>query len=329
MLQHLTSRPDAKPCSLGEIFMHPEFLTKADIENYLLQLDNIDLTVITIEEIKERLKILFTGYTLDSPIIPAGLNLFRGIIYDNKPTNISLLSYPPIKYAKMNRASRQNQQFFYAAISRNVPLFELGLEEGNKFVLARWQTQKELLINNIGYTENNFKSLNSKRASPKWDNNEHSLISKDELNDFIHIYLAETFCQKVPKDNPDLYKLTIAIAEKLHSENEISNVKFDGILYPSIAMNANSDNIVVRKSFIDEGNLIFMEAEWIVVKKVHDFKYDVDVLDWANSISDTGEIEWKGRLQLWDIFPDEGFYFADENGRRIGKNMYGETIEPY
>lgn len=309
--------------------MQPQLLSKAEIDNSILQLDKIDLTVITIEEIKEILKNLFIGYTQNTPLIPAGLNLFRGIAYENKPTNISFLSYPPINFAKVNRASRQNQQFFYSAISRNVPLFELGLEEDNTFVLARWQTKKELLVNNIGYTEETFKILNSNRERPKWDNTGERLASKSKLNDYVQNYLAKTFSQKVPKDNLNIYKHTIAIAEKLYSEDEISNVKFDGILYPTIAMNANSDNIVIRKSFVDDGNLTFMEAEWIKVKKVHDLKYDVDVLDWANSTSDAGEIEWKGRLQLWDIYPDEGFYFADENGRRVGKNKYGETIEPY
>jgi hypothetical protein len=94
-------------------------------------------------------------------------------------------------------------------------------------------------------------------------------------------------------------------------------------------MDGNADNLAIRKSFVDGGNLIFMDAEWIVVRKAYDSKFDVDVLDWANSISPADEIEWKGRLQLWDIFPDEGFYFTTQNGRQIGKNKYGETIEPY
>ena len=309
--------------------MRLQLLSKAEIEQAILRIEEIDLTQASIEEIKEILKSLFTGYILNTPILPFGLDLYRGIIYNDKPDNVSFLSYPPIEFAKVNRASRQNHQFFYSATSRAVPLFELGLKEGDKLVLARWQTKKELLVNNIGYTEENFKTLNSNRESPKWDNNESKPIENGELNSRIQNYLAKTFSQKISKDNSNLYKLTIAIAEKLYSEDEILNVKFDGILYPTIPMNGNADNLVIRKSFIDEGNLIFMEAEWIEVKKVYDLKFDANVLDWANSISDTGEIEWKGRLQLWDIFPDEGFYFTIENGRKVGKNQYGETIEPY
>jgi hypothetical protein len=171
--------------------------------------------------------------------------------------------------------------------------------------------------------------LNSNRESPKWIKTDNDIPTQDELNSYIQNFLAKTFSQIISKNNPNLYKITIAIAEKHYSEDESLNVLFDGILYPSIPMSANGDNLAIRQSFVDDGNLEFMEAEWIQIKNVHDMKFDVEVLDWANSTTSEGKINWKGRLQLWDVHPDEGFYFADENGRRIGKNKYGETIEPY
>ncbi len=309
--------------------MEPQLLTRAEIDQVISTLECVDLTAASIEEIKEILRPLFTGYTLNSPMLSAGLDFYRGVMYNTKPDSISFLSYPPQELAKENRASRKNHPFFYSATSREVPIFELGLVEGDTFVLSRWKTKKELLVNNIGYTDENFKTLNSNRESPKWNNGDNHTATKNELNTYVQNYLAKAFSQIISKSNPNLYKLTIAIAEKHYSEDENSNVLFGGILYPTIPMNANGDNLVIRQSFVDEGNLEFMEAEWIKVKNMHDFKFDVDVLDWANSISSTGIIEWKGRIQLWDIFPDEGFYFAIENGRQIGKNRYGETIQPY
>lgn len=309
--------------------MVPQLLSKAEIDQVISTIELVDLTGASIEEIKEILRPLFTGYTQNTPMLSTGLDLYRGVMYNTKPDNISFLSYPPKELAKENRASRKNHPFFYSATSREVPIFELGLAEGDTFVVSRWRTKKELLVNNIGYTEENFKTLNSNRESPKWDSADNDTATKDELNSYVRNYFAKTFSQIVSKNNLNLYKLTITIAEKHYSEDENSNVLFGGILYPTIPMNANGDNLVIRQSFIDEGNLEFMEAEWIEIKNVHDFKFDVDVLDWSNSISSTGKIEWKGRLQLWDVFPDEGFYFATENGRRIGKNKYGETIEPY
>ena len=99
----------ANTYSLGEIFMELQLLSKEQIEQAILRIEQIDLSNTSIDELKQILKVLFTGYTLDTPLITTGLDLFRGIIYDSKPTNISFLSYPPIKFAKENRASRQKQ----------------------------------------------------------------------------------------------------------------------------------------------------------------------------------------------------------------------------
>jgi hypothetical protein len=309
--------------------MEPQLLPKTEIDQVISTIQHIDLAEISIEEIKEIIRPLFTGYTLDTPNLSAGIDLFRGVMYTDKPDNISFLSYPPKELAKENRSSRKNHPFFYAATSRQVPLFELRLLENDTLVLSRWKTKKEILVNNIGYSEENFKMLNSNRENPKWINAENDIPTQNELNNYIQNFLAKTFSQIISKNNPNLYKITIAIAEKHYSEDESVNVLFDGILYPSIPMSANGDNLAIRQSFVDEGNLEFMEAEWIQIKNVHDMKFDVEVLDWANSITSEGKINWKGRLQLWDVHSDEGFYFADENGRRIGKNKYGETIEPY
>lgn len=248
--------------------------------------------------------------------------------YQTKPTTKSYLSYPPKEWAKINRASRQYEPFFYCATSRQVPFFELGLNKGDKIVLSKWRTTKPLLLNNIGYTEINFKELNSNRENQKWNKNENSLTLTEE-NIIIQNYLAKTFSQHIPKDKTDLYKLTIAIAEKHYSEDEEINVKFQGLLYPTIPMKANADNIALRPTFIHEGGLEFLEVEWIEVTKSYDFKFDVEVLDWANSLSDTDVIEWKGRLPQWTFFEGEEFFFTVEDGKQVARNKDGEIIEPH
>ncbi len=149
--------------------MEPQLLSKAEIDKVISTIECVDLTEASIEEIKEILRPLFTGYTLSSPMLSTGLDLYRGVMYNTKPDSISFLSYPPKELAKENRASRKNHPFFYSATSREVPIFELGPAEGDTFVLSRWRTKKELLVNNIGYTEENFKNLNSNRESPKWN----------------------------------------------------------------------------------------------------------------------------------------------------------------
>lgn len=48
-----------------------QLLTRYEIEKAILKIEEIDLTQSTIEEIKNILKSLFTGYIQSTPIIPS------------------------------------------------------------------------------------------------------------------------------------------------------------------------------------------------------------------------------------------------------------------
>lgn len=299
--------------------------SRKEIEDRISEIETLDLNSIEIDEIKNILTLLFTGYALSTPIFDHGLILYRGIPYDKKPETISYLSYPPKKLAKINRANREREPIFYCATSRQVPFFELDVKPGDKIVVSKWRTAKKLLVNNIGYTDSNFATLNSNRSNQKWskDKEEHPEILKEE-NIIIQDFLARIFSQVIPRDKTEIYKLTIAIAEK-HYLADI----FEGLLYPTIPMKANADNFAIKPSFIDSGGIVFEEVEFIEVTKIYDFKYDINILDWANSISGTGTIEWKGRLPQWTIKEKGGeLKFNAENGKWIARDKNGNIVEP-
>ncbi len=283
--------------------------TIAEIKSRISEIDNLNLLESDIDNIKELLKLLFTGYALSTPFFDPGLILFRGIKYSDKPLNISFLSYRKVGAAQ-GRANRKNEPLFYCATMREIPFFELDAKPGDKLVISKWKTTKPLPVNNIGYTEEVFNELNSNRENQKWNKNEklHQEVVNEE-NIIVQNFLASRFSQLVPKDNTELYKLTIAIAEK-HYVADI----FQGLLYPTISMKANGDNFAIRPLFIENGGLEFLEAEWIEVTKKYDFKYDINVLDWANSVSETGDVEWKGRLPQWTIPEADELFFSVENG---------------
>ncbi|MFZ5978981.1 MAG: hypothetical protein EO766_09355 [Hydrotalea sp. AMD] len=280
--------------------------TIAEIKARISEIENLNLLEADIDNIKELLKLLFTGYALSTPVFDPGLILFRGIKYSDKPSNISFLSYRKVGAAQ-GRANRQNEPLFYCATMREIPFFELDVKPGDKLVISKWKTATRLLVNNIGYTKEVFKDLSSNRENQEWNKSEklHPEITKEE-NVLVQNFLASRFSQPVPKDKTELYKLTIAIAEKHY----IADI-FQGLLYPTIPMKANGDNFALRPSFIESGGLEFVEAEWIEITKEYDFKYDINVLDWANSVSQKGEVEWKGRLPQWTIPEGEELFFFD------------------
>lgn len=83
-----------------------------EIEDRIAEIDKIDFKDSNVDEINEQLKLLFRGYKLRAPRFNPGLELFRGIPYSEKPKKISDLSYPPLEFAKINRASREGEQIF-------------------------------------------------------------------------------------------------------------------------------------------------------------------------------------------------------------------------
>lgn len=297
--------------------------SKEQILARISEIENLDLRNTSIDEINELLSLLFTGYKITTPLFEPGIELFRGIKYTEKPTNISYLTYPPKKFAKINRASRENESVFYAATTRDIPFFELNVRPGDFLVISKWITTKKIFLNNVGYTEENFANLDSNRENQTWNNNQNEKGIEEE-NTIIQNFLAKTFSQIITNSNTDLYKLTIAIAEK-HFFSDM----FHGLLYPTIPMKANADNLAIKPGYIDDGGLEFLQVEFIEVTKQYDFKYDINILDWANSISSNGTIEWKGRLPQWTINEtNRELKIVEENGKWIAKDSNGNIVNP-
>jgi len=71
-----------------------------------------------------------TGYATSVPILSVGQRLYRGVLWDQKPSNIQDISYPPphvvnFPERKQGRANRSNESKFYCSVGRNAPFFEL------------------------------------------------------------------------------------------------------------------------------------------------------------------------------------------------------------
>ena len=136
-------------------------LPKTEILSRIAEIENLDLQSVSIDQIKELLNPLFERYSISTLGYHSDLFLYRGIKYSERPENISYLTFPPKHLAKCNRASREGEQIFYASGMREVPFFELDIQNGDKLVLSKWKTTKKLLVNNVGYTKENFEYLKS------------------------------------------------------------------------------------------------------------------------------------------------------------------------
>jgi len=125
-------------------------LSLKEIQDIIEEIQRLDLKVVDIDIIKEKLKPLFVGYTLRAPIYEPGLKLYRGRVCNEKLNNTKYITYPPAKLiTKYQRVNRPGQSVFYCCAGRRVPFFECFVKAGDKFILSQWKTVSKLLVNNI------------------------------------------------------------------------------------------------------------------------------------------------------------------------------------
>lgn len=307
------------------------------IKRHIRMLSAQDLRNIDIDSLKDQLKLLFTGYKISTPFLPIGQDLYRGVKWTEKPKYLRQVSYPPTDCVRTyQRANRPGQPMFYSSIARSGAIFELRPIPGEHIAVSRWQVHKSILVNNVGYTGSVFERLGSNRTEPfiNWGQQD----SFSECNRLVATFLANQFTRLVSPGNEHEYKLCAAIAEKHYAENlqtdeqfaveHGSGVKLGGLIYPTISMRANADNVTLLPEFADTC-LRPNYVEWIKVDaEGQDFTYQVTVLDFANSFGPTGEIEWKGRRPQWTIHPGQLCHVTVENGRYVMRDELGNIVEP-
>ena len=281
----------------------------------------LDGATATIEEIKEFLSSVLGGYAVTVPRFFPGLRLFRARICE-KPTNIRELMYPPAHLASQGRANRAGCPMLYCCLAREAPFFESRPPVGSPIVIARWVTTENLIVNHVGYTREAFDQLGSIRTITGWGN-EPVEASFGEPDLEIHRFISDAFTRPVSADMIHLYKLPIAIAERLCSDD-----LFGGLLYPAVAMKGNADNIALKPSFADH-NLKFVKAEFATITGFTDFRYEIQLHDSATQVGEDGTIHWKNRLDQW-ILRNQGdeLTFTALNGEWEARDSDGKVVEP-
>jgi hypothetical protein len=290
-----------------------------------MSLENAD-----IEFLKDRLTLLFAGYALSTPIVGKGQKLFRAVRRTDRPTEVGQLSYPPpILVSNYGRANRPNQSRFYASVSRAAVFFELRARPGDHLAVSKWRVKRDILVNNVGFSNSvwDLYKTSRKERNPSWV----SQISTELLspgNRLVHDFLARIFSAQVTDGAEYQYKLSVAVAEKLLGEVEHpDHTGFSGIVYPSLAMKANSDNLVLLPDAVDQC-LELEEVEFIHVEEHDgDLQYQVKVLDFANSFEHG--IAWKGRDRQW-ILPGKSqlMFTVDEQGQWLAQDVEGRFVSP-
>ena len=298
--------------------------SKGEIQKAIKKIKELDLKSVEIDSIKELLKPILKGFIVNTPKFKTGLSLYRGRYAEKKPKKVCDLTYPQKENIKSNqRVNRASHPVFYCSTAKEALFFELDVKHKDKIVVSKWETTEELLVNNVGYTRTCFSNLKSNRESQTWGEIKKE-INIPETNNLVNEFLSQEFTKIVPVGKEDIYKISIAIAEKLFSDDI-----FDGLIYPTISMKANADNLAIKTQYIDKKRIVIKSVEYIQIEAKEDFKYKINVLDFANSFKEDGEIEWKGRPPNWTLRgKGDELKLIAKNGKWVARDKDGNIIEP-
>lgn len=275
-----------------------------------------------IDTLKEMLIPIFRGYVHSATKVPVGEMLYRGVKCKQIPDNIKQLTYPPKDKAHLGRANRDGNPVFYCSNSGNVTCFELDVKPGDMVAVSKWRIAEPLLLNNVGFTDGVFLGLNANRRNPNYGEIK-SLVDVPLSNALVDKFLSEEFMKSITAEQRDLYKLPVAIAEKLFMDK-----MFDGLLYPTFAMRGNADNLAIKPTSVEK-KLVIRSAEFIQINSQKDFTYNITRLNFAKNFGDDGTIQWKGRPANWKIREQgDELLFSMENGEWIARDAQGNIVEP-
>lgn len=283
-------------------------------------LKGLDLKHANFEYLKTLLVPLLNGYFMSSAVSNTEEPIYRGVPWPTKPTNIKQLSYPPANKVKLGRANNPEKPIFYGSAGCHSTIMEIAPNQGDRLAISKWRTKHNLNLVCVGYTEKAFKEksgMNRFEKLPFVKQHAADPLSHKQGNQFAHEFLAREFTKRVPTGQEWQYKISAAISELALNAlsfgiNGAPVIEIAGILYPSTPNEANADNVALKYSIVDK-YLEFVSVQYIEISKKTDRpEYTMQGLDFADSLSDTGAIQWK------NSFPPQLFAGTDHTAK------YGE-----
>lgn len=295
----------AQPMEPGDF----EPISEGDALSRVEKLQHLNTETQNIDELKEVVESGITrGMQNEAIILDEGTTIYRARILEEKPTRVSDLSYPPEDVAGLNRANREQDPVFYASSGAGAAVFELNPQIGENVAIIKWGTTDEIVLNPIGYSSEVLNRLDSSREPAKIPGN--GLADTESRGNLVlRKYLAKLFTQDVPENEKHRHKITAAIAEHWRSGEPL-----DGIMYPTVKMWANEDNLAIDTGVVDQA-LLPISAEFIEIQGKEGKEIEMEVLDTAKTIQN-GEIHWNGHGRQW-VLENDGAWgeFKVKDGR--------------
>jgi len=276
------------------------------------QLNRINLSAAEYSYVKSLIENFNQDFYTKALILTKGQRLYRGVLYDSKPTEVSCLGAPPARLVKgFQRCNQPNAPMFYCSVDSAAVFYELGVKEGDTVYLSKWTVNVvDLLVNSI------ICPVDEKFLYPALE--------------MVNTYFETVFAQPIHEIFSHQYKITTAITEFLIArdiKDNVDNWKMGGLLFPSVAHPSKSDNLVLYPD-IAERCLTLDYVQEVKVVKVDRNKIDIEYTDISSDFNN-GKINWSGRPKKWKIAPGNLLRMTAEGGDWIVRDINGNVIDPH
>lgn len=252
-----------------------------------------------IDTLKRWLRPKLGGYVVAIKDLALNNRFYRGVPWPNRPRVVADVSYPPERFARLNRASREGQPMFYASLGAPPVFFELRATPGQRIALSEWELIEPIWMHNLGFHEASLKRLGGSRVPARPQLSE-PIPRETKQNEKMKRLLSLAFTADTSGDREYRYKLSVAINELLFDKAEPLPLRSGGprsdrvagTAYPAMQMKGSADNIAIWPEFVDSC-LAIRSVRYVVVERAEvDRFYTVLNLAIAHHFSG-GEITWQ------------------------------------
>lgn len=294
-----------------ESYLHNRLPEIDKIETSIKELKQLDLSKISVEDLKIRLNNSFPILNFGEVVWDSRYHVFRvrrNFGNDFTPyNNLCNIGLPPADKTPFGRANNEFDPIFYGSHEGDLALFECCQNifehdrfEPQNFTMGVWKVKtNETLrlvpiidseeVQNVRTDMRNINELSEKQHN-EW------LTSKKviEASKIIRKFFADQFAKSGIKSTND-YKISAFFAQTIKDMNKISAVKFDGILYPSIAYRFRGDNVAIFPSSLHK-------LEPLKCFSIISYNFDFDKGTLVKGITAEGKvlandtIEWTDKL---------------------------------
>lgn len=269
----------------------------------------MDLDKANYEYIKEQVNSLFVGLQIRGITLDKETRLYRGVIYTQKPLDVSQLWYPPFKnITNFQRCNPPNKPMFYCSPDPASIFYELDVKPGDNIYISKWSAISNFIIlqmaPNVAETSGNH------------------------AQDIILTFFETKFSQPIHETYSSQYKITSAIAEHMSKGDIVNdeNIEIGAISYPSVSHPGRSENIAIRPEIVDTC-LRLDYVEEINVKEVRGKIIEYTRTDFCSHFSE-GKIEWEGNIIHWTVPPGALITLTAEHDGWIARDEKGNIVNP-